>query len=156
MGRFIGFLITHGIALALGVAIGIYTLPILTAPPSPDADTLAAMADAAIFEAPIAEDLPGNDLLHWGRGTISITPTQIIHEGELAPGPDYRVYLVPEFVQHEDDFERVKTASLEVGPVNTFGGFVLDLPAGTNAAAFTTVLVWCEAFGEFIAAALYR
>ncbi|MEM6727238.1 MAG: DM13 domain-containing protein [Pseudomonadota bacterium] len=156
MGRFIRALITHGIALALGVAIGIYTLPILTAPPSPDAEVLEAMAESAVYTADIAEDLPGNDFLHWGRGTVSITPTQIVHTGELSPGPDYRVYLVPAFVDHEDGFEPLKAESVEVGSVKTFQGFALDLPAGTDIEAYTTVLVWCEAFGEFIAAAQYR
>jgi hypothetical protein len=66
------------------------------------------MAQDAVYTAEFAQDLPGNDLLHWGRGTISITQSKIVHEGELAPGPDYMVYLVPRFVEHEDDFLPLK------------------------------------------------
>ena len=156
MKRFLVLFVTHGAALALGFALGIYLLPILTAPPSPDAATLEAMAEDAIFSANFEEDLPGNDFLHWGRGTVRLTPAQIVHTGELAPGPDYMVYLVPEFVEDEAGFAAQQEASLRVGPVKTFAGFALDLPAGTDLEAYTTVLVWCEAFGEFIAAARYR
>lgn len=156
MRRFIVGTMTHGAALAAGFALGIYLLPIITAPPSPDAATLEAMAKGAVFTAEFAQDLRGNDFLHWGNGTVSLTTTRIVHEGELAPGPDYQVYLVPDFVEHEDEFLSIRADSLAVGPVNTFNGFVLDIPAGVDLEAYTTVLVWCEAFSEFIAAARYR
>ncbi|SEW43932.1 Electron transfer DM13 [Cognatiyoonia koreensis] len=156
MRRIIIGLLTHGMALGVGFGLGIYLLPILTAPPSPDTATLEAMAQDATFTAEIAEDLPGNDFLHWGKGTVSLTPTQIVHTGELAPGPDYMVYLVPEFVDHEDGFERLKSDSVVIGPVKTFKGFALDIPEAVDLEAYTTVVVWCEAFSEFIAAAEYR
>ena len=156
MRRLIMFLLTHGVALAVGFALGIYLLPILTAPPSPDAATLESMSQDAVFTAEFTRDLPGSDFLHWGEGTVSLTATQIVHAGELSPGPDYMVYLVPEFVTDEASFEAVKSQSLRIGPVKTFEGFVLDLPEGANLEAYNTVLVWCEAFGEFISAAQYR
>ncbi len=148
--------VTHAGALAIGFALGIYFLPILTAPPSPDAASLEAMAENAVYEAELAQDLRGHDLLHWGKGTISLTRTQIVHEGELAPGPDYMVYLVPQFVEHEDEFLPLKDQSLVIGPVKTFAGFALDIPEGVNLEDYAAVLVWCEAFSEFIAAAQYR
>lgn len=155
MRRFV-LLLTHLIALALGFGLGVYLLPILTAPPSPDAAILEDMAEDAVYVADLAEDLPGNDFLHWGKGTISVTPTQIVHEGELAPGPDYMVYLVPEFVDHEDGFLPLKDQSQVIGSVKTFQGFALDIPAGVDIDGYTTILIWCEAFSEFIAAAEYR
>ena len=156
MRRMIFGLVTHGVMLGLGFGLGVYLLPILTAPPSPDAATLEAMAQDATFTAEIAEGLPGNDFLHWGKGTLSLSPTQIVHSGELAPGPDYMVYLVPQFVDHEDTFEQLKSDSQVIGPVKTFKGFVLDIPEGIDLEAYTTVVIWCEAFSEFIAAAEYR
>lgn len=148
--------ITHGIAVATGFALGVYFLPILTAPPSPDAASLEAMAQDAVYTAELAQDLRGHDLLHWGQGTISMTQTQIVHEGTLAPGPDYMVYLVPQFAEHEDEFQPIKAESRLIGPVKTFEGFALDLPGDVNLEEYTTVLIWCEAFSEFIAAAKYR
>ncbi|MEO0486951.1 MAG: DM13 domain-containing protein [Pseudomonadota bacterium] len=156
MKRLLTLAVTHGVALGLGFGLGVYLLPILTAPPSPDAATLEAMAAEAVYTTEFQEDLPGNDFLHWGRGTVSLTQSQIIHEGELAPGPDYMVYLVPEFVVDEAGFEALKAQSRVVGSVKTFEGFALDMPDGIDLDAYTTVLVWCEAFGEFIAAAKYR
>jgi hypothetical protein len=32
----------------------------------------------------------------------------------------------------------------------------VPVPAGVNPSDFTTVIVWCERFGEFITAAQYR
>ena len=140
----------------MGFALGIYLLPILTAPPSPDEATLSEMAATATYTAEIQQDLPGNDRLHWGEGRISLTASQIVHEGRLAPGPDYRLYLVPDFVDHEDAFAPLKDSSRVIGNIATFGGFILDLPADVTLEEYTTVLIWCEAFGEFIAADQYR
>jgi hypothetical protein len=156
MRRLIILAITHGGALAVGFALGVFLLPILTAPDSPDAAMLEEKAQIALFRAELTRNLKGSDFLHWGEGTISVTATQIVHEGKLAPGPDYKLYLVPEFVAHEDEFLPLKEASVRVGDVKTFGGFLLDVPPGVDVSNYTTVLVWCEAFSEFITAAKYR
>ena len=154
--RKIFLLLTHSAMLVAGFALGVYLLPILTAPPSPDADQLQAMADGAIYQTEFTRDLPGSDFLHWGEGTVSVTPTQIVHDGKLSPGPDYKLYLVPEFVDHEDAFLPLKGQSLLVGDVKTFDGVIVDLPADVDLDAYTTILIWCEAFSEFITAAKYR
>jgi hypothetical protein len=156
MRRVLGLAITHMAAVLIGFALGVYFLPIITAPPSIDADELSRAAEGAVYTTRFAEDLPGNDLLHWGRGTVSLTESRIVHVGDLAPGPDYRVYLVAGRVEDEDDFAVLRDGALLVGPVDRFDGFMLDLPAGTDLSAYTTVLVWCEAFEEFIASATYR
>lgn len=156
MRRLIRFLITHAVAIGIGFALGIYALPILTAPKNPDAAMLEEKAQSALFTATLTRDLRGSDFLHWGEGTISVSETEIIHEGKLAPGPDYMVYLTKEFVTHEDEFEPVKASAQLIGPVKTFGGFLLGLPEGVNINDFTTVVVWCESFGEFITAGKYR
>jgi hypothetical protein len=156
MLRWIMLLVTHGVVFAAGFALGVYLLPILTAPPSLDRAMLAETAKAAQFQTTFSRDLTGSDLLHWGEGTVSVTPEKIVHEGKLAPGPDYKLYLVPEFVDDEASFLKVKDKSVRVGDVKTFDGFLVDLPSGTDINSYNTVLVWCEAFGEFITAAKYR
>ncbi len=156
MRRVILWLLTHSIALAAGFALGIYFLPILTAPPSPDAATLAAQSQDAEFRATFTRDLAGSDFLHWGEGEIALSSERVAHMGKLAPGPDYKLYLVSEFVEDEASFLPLKENALLVGDVKTFNGFVLDLPEATDLAAYTTVLVWCESFGEFITSAKYR
>lgn len=156
MVRLLLLLFSHGVVGAIGFALGIYLLPILTAPPSPDAAMLEQEAASARYTAEFTRDLRGSDRLHWGEGTVSISATMIVHQGSLAPGPDYRVYLVPDFVEHEDDFEALKSSAVQVGDVKTFDGFLVNIPEGVDIDAYTTVLVWCEAFGEFITAARYR
>lgn len=156
MGRLISFIFSHAIAIAVGFALGIYLLPILTAPPSPDEAMLQESAQSAIYTADFTRDLRGSDFLHWGEGTISITDAQIIHEGELAPGPDYQLYLVAEFVEHEDEFLPIKQDAVAIGAIKTFEGFLLDIPEGVDINDYTTVLIWCEAFSEFITSAKFR
>jgi hypothetical protein len=76
--------------------------------------------------------------------------------GKLAPGPDYKLYLSPEFVETEADFARLKPQMLRVGKVKTFDNFLVPLPPGVDVTRYTTVIVWCESFGQFITAAKYR
>ena len=156
MFRLLALLISHGAVLAIGFALGIYFLPILTAPDSPDSAMLQERAQSALYSAEFDRDLRGSDFLHWGEGKVSITSTEIVHEGSLAPGPDYKVYLVRDFVEHEDEFEPVKEQSALIGDVKTFDGFLLAIPDDVNVEDFNTVLVWCESFDEFITAAKYR
>jgi hypothetical protein len=149
-------LVSHGVMLALGFAAGIYVLPILTAPPAPEASVLEQQAQGAMFSAEFTRELRGSDRLHWGEGTISLTETRIVHQGRLAPGPDYKLYLLPEFAEDEAGFEALRSRAVRIGDVKSFDGFLLDLPPDVDLTAHTTVLIWCEAFSEFITAARYR
>ena len=90
------------------------------------------------------------------EGTVSLSARRIVHHGRLALGPDYKLYLVDTFVNGEFIFLQVKDRARLIGDVKSFDGFVLDVPAGVDIAAFTTVVVWCKAFSEFITAAQYR
>ena len=149
-------LVSHGMAGLLGFALGIYLLPILTAPPAPTEAEVQAMQDQATFSAKFVRDLDGSDALHWGHGDVYIGAGGISLRGEIAPGPDYRLYLSPEFVENEAQVLNIKDQMLQVGEVKTFENFVVDFPESVNIADYNTVLVWCEAFSEFITAAKYR
>ena len=148
--------ITHVIALVIGFALGVYFLPILTAPDSPNAASLAQQAQGAEFTGQFDRELKGSDFLHWGEGRVSVSASRIVHEGALSPGPDYKLYLAPDFVTDEAEFLALKDKSARIGDVKTFEGLILDVPEGVNVSDYTTVVVWCEAFGEFISAAKYR
>jgi hypothetical protein len=147
---------SHAVVLAIGFALGVYTLPILIAPDAPTAAELRAQAGQAAFEGQFRRDLKDSDPLHWGEGVVSITPRSIALLGELAPGPDYKLYLSPEFVETEADFKRLKPAMVRVGDVKTFKNFLVPLPETVDPARYTTVIVWCESFSQFITAAKYR
>jgi hypothetical protein len=43
-----------------------------------------------------------------------------------------------------------------VGDVKTFNNFVVKVPPGVSPSKYTTVIVWCETFSEFITSARYR
>ena len=149
-------LASHGAVGAVGFAAGIYTLPILVAAPPPSAAELDAAAASAMFSGRFTRELKGSDRLHWGEGEVMVSATAVTHRGALAPGPDYKLYLSPEFGDDEASFAAVRPRMLRVGDVKGVGGFVLPLPAGADPAAYNTVVVWCETFGEFISAAKYR
>ncbi len=156
MRRLIILAMTHGAVFVGGFALGVFLLPILIAPESPDAETLREKAQTAIYTAKFTRELEGSDFLHWGEGKVSVTATEIIHEGSLAPGPDYKLYLVDRFVEDEAGFEATKDRAVRIGDVKTFDGFIISVPDGVDVAAYNTVLVWCETFSEFITAAQYR
>lgn len=147
---------SHLVVLAIGFALGVYTLPILIAPPAPSAGEVAAQADNATFKGQFRRDLKDSDALHWGEGTVSVSRTSIALAGELAPGPDYKLYLSPEFVETEADFKRLKPSMVRVGDVKTFKNFIVTVPEAVDPARYNTVIVWCETFSQFITAARYR
>lgn len=152
----LALLASHGIVGLVGFIAGIYVLPILTAPPAPSAAEVAAAEDGARFSGQFRRDLEGSDALHWGEGTLFVGEQSISFKGELAPGPDYKLYLSPEFVESEEAFEQLKARMVRVGDVNTFDNFQVSLPPDVDPSRYTTAVVWCESFGEFITAARYR
>ncbi|MGH1466056.1 MAG: DM13 domain-containing protein [Cognatishimia sp.] len=156
MFRLMALTVSHVVALVVGFGLGIYFLPILVAPASPDAAMLQEKAQGAMFSGTFTRDLNGSDFLHWGEGTVSVTADSIVHEGKLAPGPDYKLYLTLGFVETEDAFFALKDQAALVGDVKTFDGLLLEVPAGIDVADYDSVVIWCESFGEFITAAKYR
>ena len=149
-------LISHLIFAALGFALGIYALPILTAPEAPSSEAMKMAVAQASFKGEFKKDLAGSDFLHWGEGEISVGKKFISLDGKIAPGPDYKLYLSPEFVDTEASFKQLKSKMVRVGDVKTFKNFVVAVPEPINPDSFNTVVVWCESFGEFISAAKYR
>ena len=147
---------SHIAFAATGFAAGIYALPILIAPTVPTAEELNAARSEVQFTGTFKRDLKDSDALHWGEGVVSVAPKAISLAGRLAPGPDYNLYLSPEFVETEADFNRLKSSMARVGDVKTFENFVVPVPAGIEPAKYTTVVVWCETFAQFITAAKYR
>jgi hypothetical protein len=147
---------THLGALAAGFAAGVYLLPILVAPAGPTAADIAAMQAAAQFKGEFRRNLKDSDLLHWGEGVVLVSPRAISLAGRVAPGPDYKLYLSPEFVETEADFMRLKPRMVRVGDVKTFDNFVVAVPESIDVAQYRAVIVWCETFSQFITAAQYR
>jgi hypothetical protein len=140
----------------LGIFIGIYTLPILTAPDAPSEIKVQRMSLNANYTAEFKRNLKDSDILHWGEGTVSIGENYVTLMGELAPGPDYKLYFSPQFVESEAEFKKLKPAMIQAGSINTFNNFVVEHKAKIDLEKYNTVIVWCESFGEFITSAKYR
>ncbi len=149
-------LATHAGAAVVGFAAGIYALPILIAPAAPSLADVQQATAGATFSGEFRRDRKDSDALHWGEGTLSVGPKVVALKGRLAPGPDYKLYLSPEFVETEADFKRLKPSMVRIGDVKTFENFVLPLAPEVDPAKYTTAIVWCETFSEFITSAKYR
>ncbi len=156
MRKALVLLVTHCFALGAGFALGVYLLPVIVAPAGPTAAEVTATASAASYSAQFRRDLKDSDLLHWGEGKVTVGKDAVTLVGKLAPGPDYKLYLSPEFVETEAEFLRLKPRMVRVGDVKTFENFVIPVPANVDPAAYRAVVVWCERFGQFITAAKYR
>ena len=156
MKKFLLLIISHVAVGAIGFAGGIYMLPILIAPPAPAEAEVLEIASQAQFTSEFRRDLAGSDALHWGEGIVSVSRSAVSLMGKLAPGPDYKLYLSPEFVETEADFNRLKSQMVRVGDVKTFENFLVPVPESIDPAAYNTVVVWCESFGQFITAAKYQ
>jgi hypothetical protein len=148
--------VTHALVAAAGFAGGIYALPILIAPPAPSISEAQGAAAKAKFTGQFKRELKDSDALHWGEGAVSVGADFVVLQGRLAPGPDYKLYFSPEFVETEVDFKRLKSRMALAGDVKTFENFVVAVPASIDPAQYSTVIVWCESFGQFITAAKYR
>jgi hypothetical protein len=155
--RRLGFLVaTHIAAGVLGFSIGIYALPILIAPPSPSEGDIKTISSVSDYSGEFRKDLKGSDALHWGEGRVSVSSKHVTFIGKLAPGPDYKLYLSPKFLETEAEFERSKQSMSLVGDVKTFDNFVVKVPPDIEVSQFNTIIIWCETFGEFITSAKYR
>ena len=154
--KYVLLTISHGAVLAIGIALGVFFLPILIAPPPPTANELSVVASSQRFTGTFRRDLKDSDALHWGEGKVVIGVAGIALEGMLSPGPDYKLYLSPEFVETEADFNRLKASMVRVGDVKTFNNFTVPLPVSIDPAQYKAVIIWCETFGQFITAARYQ
>ncbi|RYF68257.1 MAG: hypothetical protein EOO22_18035 [Comamonadaceae bacterium] len=152
----IALVVSHLVVLVLGFALGIYALPLLIEPPGPTATEIRERAGDTARTGQFRRDLQDSDALHWGEGTVSVGARIIGFEGKLAPGPDYKLYLAPTFVETEAEFLRLKPSMVRVGDVKTFTNFLVEVPESIDVERYNTVVIWCESFSQFITAARYR
>ena len=150
------FFFSHLFVLAVGFGLGVYLLPILTAPKSLEISKIDNLQKEALYKTQFVRDLRGSDLLHWGEAEVTISNQIITIKGSIAPGPDYKLYLTNEFVEHEDEFLDIKNDAKYIAEVKTFKNFVIDIPSNIDINNYNTVVIWCERFEEFITAAKYQ
>ena len=147
---------SYMIVFLLGLGLGIYLLPILTAPKSVDIDKIIKLEKNALYKTLFVKDLKGSDLFHWGEAKVTVSKNEIIVNGSIAPGPDYKLYLTKEFVEQEEEFLFIKDKSKYIAEVKTFKNFVITIPENIDINDYNTIVIWCESFSEFITAAKYK
>lgn len=156
MMKAIALVLSHALVAFAGFAAGIYVLPILIAPEPPATAELQSLEATARFTGRFRRDLRGSDFLHWGEGVVAVGETSVSLRGTLAPGPDYKAYLSPEYVETEAEFQAVKLRAVRLGDVRAFTNFVVGVPPDVDVERYNTVVIWCETFAQFITAAQYR
>ncbi|WP_440694552.1 DM13 domain-containing protein [Candidatus Pelagibacter sp. HIMB109] len=154
--KFIFLLFSHGAVLGIGFALGVYFLPILTAPKSANLSQIEQVVSNPVYKAEFKKGQRGNDFFHWGEGQLVITNNEIALKGKVAPGPDYKIYLTKKFVEHEDEFLPIKQNALYVADLKVFENFIVPLDKKINFEDYNTIIIWCEAFKEFITSAKYK
>ena len=68
------------------------------------------------FPAPKYCDVWGCEIL-FGLGDL------IWFDGNIAPGPDYRLYLTPKYVETVPEFQVIWAQPLQIGPTKAFENF---------------------------------
>ena len=109
-----------------------------------------------MFTSEFRRDLGDSDVLHWGEGKVYVGERSIVLHGSIAPGPAYKLYMSPVFVETEEDFMRTKDRMIPVGDVRTFENLMVPIPADIHPDPYNTVVVRWESFGQFITAAKYH
>lgn len=155
--RYLRLTLSHLGVGAIGFAMGVYFLPILIEPEAPNiASVEEVQTTGPQFTARFDRKRADSDAFHWGDGEIRFYKDTIVFEGELSPGPDYRLYLTPQYIETEEAFLKIKEQSAQVGSIKTFDAFVLENIAEINDPRFNSVVIWCERFSQFITSAKFR
>ena len=136
--------------LAIGFALGVYFLPIIIADGPADQTVLADERQSADRQAVFVRNLPGSDAFHWGEGTLLVSKERVTLMGEVSPGPDYRLYLTPEYTETKEGFLAIKAQSREIARIKGFKDFSYPIDRNIDLGQYDSVLIWCERFGAFI------
>ena len=78
-------LATHSFVLIFGFALGIYLLPILTAPDSIEISKINDYEKKSLYQTEFIRDLRGSDPWHWGEAKVTISNKKITVNGSIAP-----------------------------------------------------------------------
>lgn len=155
--RLIVILLASHLALfGLGVGIGIYILPILTATENASLNEVEEVKKVATYGGSFTKEQKGSDALHWAEGELYVSDHEIAFKGEVAPGPDYKIYLTKTQATDEESFLAIKKDARLIGELKNFGNFTMTIPDSININEFTTVQIWCERFSKFIGSANYQ
>ncbi|HGM6822503.1 TPA: DM13 domain-containing protein [Serratia marcescens] len=149
-------LISHLTFLGAGTGLGIYLLPILTAQENASLNEINNVKKLAKYKGEFNRNQKGSDVFHWAEGELYVTDSEIAFKGQVAPGPDYKIYLTKAQAVDKNSFLEMKKEAVLIGELKNFGNFRKSIPDSVNVNEFTTVQIWCERFSKFIGSAVYQ
>ena len=151
---FLIFIFGGILGAGLGFALGIVAFPYLF-PPPPASEQLTEADRSALVATGNFIHADPSDPIHYGSGKVSVYEKTVFLEAdfEVGPGPKYHVYLVPKAnIRQNSDVP--DTMFVDLGQLRAFKGSQrYAIPAGTDLKNFSSVVVWCEAFGVLISPA---
>ncbi|MDQ6192403.1 hypothetical protein M3O75_31215 (plasmid) [Klebsiella pneumoniae] len=62
----------------------------------------------AKYKGDFKRNQKGSDVLHWAEGELYVTDNEIAFKGEVAPGPDYKIYLTKKQAVDKSSFLEMK------------------------------------------------
>ncbi|WP_392588979.1 DM13 domain-containing protein (plasmid) [Serratia ureilytica] len=149
-------LMSHLTFLGAGTGLGIYLLPILTAQENASLNEINDVKKLAKYKGEFNRNQKGSDVFHWAEGELYVTDSEIAFRGQVAPGPDYKIYLTKAQAVDKNSFLEMKKEAVLIGELKNFGNFRKSIPDSVNVNEFTTVQIWCERFSKFIGSAVYQ
>lgn len=149
-------LISHLTFLGAGTGLGIYLLPILTAQENASLNEINDVKKLAKYKGEFNRNQKGSDVFYWAEGELYVTDSEIAFKGQVAPGPDYKIYLTKAQAVDKNSFLEMKKEAVLIGELKNFGNFRKSIPDSVNVNEFTTVQIWCERFSKFIGSAVYQ
>ena len=133
--------------LGAGTGLGIYLLPVLTAQENASLNEINDVLKKAKYKGEFTRNQKGSDVFHWAEGELYVTDNEIAFKGEVAPGPDYKIYLTTKKqTVDKSSFLEIKKEAVLIGELKNFCNFRKSIPDSVNVNEFTTVQIWCERF----------
>ena len=100
--------------LIIGFGLGVYFLSILTAEEGLEEAALAGLQTSIERGGTFQRDLPGSDAFHLDDCTIVVSRDRIWLDDAIAPGLDYRLYLILPFADDEASFLVIKDRAVHI------------------------------------------
>jgi hypothetical protein len=150
----IAFLVGGVLGTGFGVALGFFAFPFVFPPPPAMEELTQAEKTAVVATGTFIHANP-SDPIHYGKGRVTVYAGTVFLEKdfEVGPGPKYHVYLVPHAkVRSESDVK--DKMFVDLGRLRSFqGSQKYSIPAGVDLKTYSSVVIWCEAFGVLISPA---
>lgn len=153
------FFIGAVVGTIIGLTAGLIIFPYVFAPPP--ATEQQGVSDTRPIASGTFIHADPSDPFHRGQGGVTLYEQAVFLEKdfEVAPGPDFHVYLSKssaDAIRNADDNNALAEQGLgpDLGQLRSFQGSQrFPVPAGENLCPYTSVTVWCQTFEVLVTVA---